>query len=175
MKKLTIRDITCGALFCALVCVGAFIKIPLPQLPVTMQMFFVLLAGLVLKPAVSVMAVGTYILLGLLGLPVFANGGGIGYVFLPSFGYMIGFLLAVLAMSFLARRNVIIATVAGIAIVYAVGIPYFWAITRFVLNTQITAEYILKFCLITMLPGDILSGIAAVIIGKRLKKTDIFS
>lgn len=176
MKKLTIRDITCGALFCALICVGAFIKIPLPQLPVTIQVFFVLLAGTVLKPRVAFMAVGIYILLGLTGLPVFASGGGFGYVLMPSFGYMLGFLVAAPVVSMAVERAGYMASAAmGIAIIYALGIPYFWLITRFVLDAEISAGFILKFGLFTVLPGDILSGIAAGFLGKRLKKAGIFS
>ncbi|MBQ7975487.1 MAG: biotin transporter BioY [Clostridia bacterium] len=180
MRNGRVKQITSGALFCALICVGAFIKIPLPQLPVTMQMFFVLLAGLVLRREISVLAVGTYILLGLAGLPVFASGGGIGYVLMPSFGYMAGFLAAVWVMSFIVERgagiHILIGAVAvGIGVVYAVGIPYFCIITKYVLHIDLSIDYIIKFCFLAVLPGDILSGAVAVATGKRLINSAVFS
>ena len=95
MKQWNIRDLTLGGLFTALIGVGAFLKITIPVQPVpmhfTLQFFFVLLCGLWLGPQKGAMAVGGYVLLGLFGVPVFAGGGGLGYVLRPSFGYLLGF------------------------------------------------------------------------------------
>ena len=100
-----IRDITMVALFSALVCIGAFIKIPIPALPITMQVFFVLLAGMLLGSKKGALSVLIYMLLGLVGLPIFAAGGGFAYVLKPSFGYIIGFLVAAFAMGRICEKN----------------------------------------------------------------------
>ena len=76
------------AMFVALIAVGAFIKVPIPVVPFTLQYLFTMLAGLLLGGKKGSLAVGIYILLGLIGLPIFAQGGGIGYIFQPSFGYI---------------------------------------------------------------------------------------
>ena len=90
---LTTRELTLLPLFTVLTAVGAFIKIPLGAVPVSLQTVFVLLSALLLgkKAAISQ---GLYVLLGLLGLPIFTGGGGIGYVLTPTFGYLIGFIAA---------------------------------------------------------------------------------
>ena len=79
------------ALFTALIAVGAFIKIPIPVVPFTLQYLFTMLAGILLGSRLGSLSVLAYMILGLIGLPIFSEGGGIGYVFKPSFGYIIGF------------------------------------------------------------------------------------
>ena len=80
--------IYCG-LFTALIAVGAFIKIPIPVVPFTLQYLFTMLAGLLLGSRLGTVSVLSYMLLGLAGLPIFSEGGGLWYVFKPSFGYII--------------------------------------------------------------------------------------
>ena len=77
--------IYCG-LFTALIAVGAFIKIPVPVVPFTLQYLFTMMAGLLLGPKLGALSVTFYMLLGLAGLPIFSEGGGIWYIFKPSFG-----------------------------------------------------------------------------------------
>ena len=79
------------SLFTALIVVGAFIKIPVPVVPFTLQYLFTMLAGLILGPRLGTISVTAYMLLGLAGLPIFTEGGGLWYVLKPSFGYIIGF------------------------------------------------------------------------------------
>ena len=86
--------VLCG-MFAALVAIGAFIQIPVPYMDYfTLQFFFVLLAGLILGADKGAISVGCYVLLGLVGVPIFAAGGGIGYIFRPSFGYLVGFIVS---------------------------------------------------------------------------------
>ena len=88
-RKLTVKEIVCGGMFTALVAVGAFIQVPVPGMDYfTLQFLFVLLAGMVLGRKMGIVSVSVYVLLGLCGLPVFAAGGGIAYIFRPSFGYL---------------------------------------------------------------------------------------
>lgn len=90
-QKLNVRDITVCALFTTLTAVGAFIKIPVPVVPFTLQFLFTTMAGLLLGKRLGALSVAVYVALGLAGLPIFAEGGGLGYLFRPSFGYLIGF------------------------------------------------------------------------------------
>jgi len=80
-------------MFVAMIVVGAFIKIPVPIVPFTLQFLFTMLAGILLGGKDGCRAVVIYIFLGLIGLPIFAEGGGFAYIFKPSFGYIIGFIL----------------------------------------------------------------------------------
>ena len=95
--------IYCG-LFTALIAVGAFIKIPIPVVPFTLQYLFTMLAGLLLGSRLGTVSVLSYMLLGLAGLPIFSEGGGLWYVFKPSFGYIIGFAVGTFVTGWIAEH-----------------------------------------------------------------------
>ena len=92
-------------MFVALIAAGAWIRIPGPVVPFTLQYLFTMLAGLLLGGKYGLLAVCVYIVLGLAGLPIFASGGGIGYILQPSFGYMIGFAVGAFATGSIANRT----------------------------------------------------------------------
>lgn len=92
-QKLKTQKLVLCALFAALIAAGAFIQIPIPVIPLTMQFLFTNLAALTLGKRWGAASAGVYVSLGLLGLPVFTGGGGIGYVLRPTFGYLIGFIV----------------------------------------------------------------------------------
>ena len=82
--KLKTKELTTCALFAALIAVGAFIKIdiPLPMYTMhfTLQWFFVLMAGFLLGAKLASLSVIVYLCIGLVGVPVFAAGGGPTYI-----------------------------------------------------------------------------------------------
>lgn len=86
-----LREMVLCGLFIALVAVGALIRIPVGSDVYTLQFMFTLLAGLLLGARLGALAVGTYVVMGLVGIPVFASGGGPSYVLQPTFGYLVGF------------------------------------------------------------------------------------
>lgn len=92
----SVKDLAYGGLFTALIAAGAFLKITIPVQPVpmhfTLQFFFVLLAGLLLGSKGALFSVCTYLAVGLLGIPVFASGGGLSYLLKPTFGFLMGFI-----------------------------------------------------------------------------------
>ena len=93
-RKISTQDMVLCGVFTTLIAVGAFIKVPVPVVPFTLQFLFTMMAGLLLGGRKGALSVGVYILLGLVGLPVFAEGGGFWYILKPSFGYLLGFMLA---------------------------------------------------------------------------------
>ena len=116
------------SLFTALTAVGAFIKIPVPVVPFTLQFLFTMLAGLLLGGRLGAVSVLAYALLGLAGLPIFAEGGGFWYLLKPSFGYILGFILAAYVTGRMTEKRegqtlgkILIANFIGLAIVYGVG------------------------------------------------------
>ena len=70
-RRYTTRDLVLFALFTALIAIGAFIRIPVPFCPFTLQLLFTTLAGSILGGRRGAASVGVYVLLGLVGLPVF--------------------------------------------------------------------------------------------------------
>ena len=84
--KLKTKELTTCALFAALIAIGAFIKvdIPLPMYTMhfTFQWFFVLMAGFLLGAKLATVSVIVYLSIGLVGVPVFAAGGGPAYIWI---------------------------------------------------------------------------------------------
>lgn len=168
------KEMCICALFTALICAGAFIKIPTPLLPITLQTLFVTLAGLLLGSKKGAACVGVYIFIGLLGVPVFAEGGGLSYILKPSFGYIIGFALSAFVTGKLAEKkctykNFLFSSFVGMLAVYAVGIVYYYLISTVYLGNRIEIKNLFLYCFLLTLPGDILMCILASTIGKRIK------
>lgn len=144
MRNSKTKNMILCAMFVALIAVGAFIKIPVPVVPFTLQYLFTMLAGLLLGSKKGCLAVGIYIALGLVGLPVFAQGGGIGYIFQPSFGYIIGFAAGAFVTGRISERTarpgyklLLAANFVGLGIVYLLGMTYYFLISNFYLNSPI--------------------------------------
>lgn len=174
-KTNTQEMVLCG-LFTTLIAVGAFIKIPVPMLPFTMQMFFTMLAGLLLGGRLGALSVGIYILLGLAGLPVFTEGGGFWYIINPRFGYLLGYLLGTYVTGRLAEqkkrlltREVIALNFLNLFIIFAVGLVYHYVICNYVIEAPITAGFLFLHCCLMLLPGDIVQCILAAILTVRVK------
>lgn len=93
------RSLCLTALFTTLLCVGAWITIPVGMPPYTMQSFMLYCALWLLTPKQAFAAVSLYLLMGAIGLPVFAGfQGGFGVLLGPTSGYLFGFLLMPLIM-----------------------------------------------------------------------------
>ncbi len=175
MKRMKTQELVLCAMFVALIAAGAFIKVPVPVVPFTLQFLFTMLAGLLLGSVNGALAVMVYIVLGLVGLPIFAQGGGPGYVFQPSFGYIIGFAVAAYVTGRIANeksrpgyRRLLTANFIGLFIVYAFGMIYYYVISNFVINAPIGLWPLFLYCFLLAVPGDIALCILAAVIGKRL-------
>ena len=175
MRNSKTKNMILCAMFVALIAVGAFIKIPVPVVPFTLQYLFTMLAGLLLGSKKGCLAVGIYIALGLVGLPVFAQGGGIGYIFQPSFGYIIGFAAGAFVTGRISERTarpgyklLLAANFVGLGIVYLLGMTYYFLISNFYLNSPIGIWPLFLYCFLLAGPGDIVLCVAGAFLGKRL-------
>ena len=176
-RRNLIATLTLSALFCTLICIGSFIRIPMPNMmPVTLQTFFVLLTALVLPLKASTLAVFTYISLGLIGLPIFSGGGGLGYVLMPNFGFIIGFLIATVIISFIKEKlnncklwQYIAISLLGIAIIYIIGILYFAFITNVYNNNNYSAIWFIQTVFLPFLPKEIICIILASISAYKIR------
>ncbi len=174
---LKIKHICLISIFSALICIGAFIKIPLPYIPFTLQVLFVNLAALMLGAKLGAFSVLIYIILGLLGLPVFANGGGFNYILNPTFGYIIGFLFGCFLAGFIAEKDknlsyklMLIASFVNLTVIYFFGLLYYFFINKFVLKINFAFSAILLHGFVLTLPGDVISCIVSCVLTKKLKK-----
>lgn len=175
MRNIKINDLILCALFTALIVVGAFTRIPIPVVPFTLQFLFTMLAGLLLGGKLGFITVEIYIFMGLLGLPVFTEGGGLAYLLKPSFGYIIGFAVAAYITGVIANkvahpgyRRLLIANFIGLSIVYLFGMIYYYLISYYYLSTPIGLWPLFLYCFILAVPGDIVLCILGAIIAKRV-------
>ena len=169
------------ALFVALVAVGAFVRIPVGTDVYTLQFLFTLLAGLLLGPRLGATAVLVYILLGVIGVPVFASGGGPGYVLQPTFGYLLGFVAQAWFCGWAARRpgdlavrRLIAINVLGMAIVYALGLTYFYVISNYVIDAPVTVWWVVLYCGILQVLPDFLLCVAAAGIAAKCARAGVW-
>ncbi|MCD6559927.1 MAG: biotin transporter BioY [Palaeococcus sp.] len=169
------REITLTALFAALTAIGAQISIPLGEVPITLQVLFVLLSGLILGARLGFMSQAIYVLMGALGLPVFAGfKGGLPIIYGPTGGYIIAFPLAALIAGFIAteKENVYgyaIASLSGVLIIYLLG----WLRLGFFLGRDFEKAFILGIAPFILV--DSLKGVVAVLIADRVRKAVRFS
>ena len=156
---MSLKKLILSGIFTALTVLGAFIQIPLGDLPVTLQTFFVFMAGLMLEPRYAFLSQFAYMAAGLIGLPVFSKGGGFGYVLQPSFGFIVGFCVCAFLVSALARKNLLAFFYGGrktkpllkaaggmllsVAALYITGISYMYLIYNLYMAKQVSAGYLI--------------------------------
>ena len=97
------------AMFAALMAAGAFIRIPVGPVPITLTSFFVLMAALLLGPVGGSLSVIIYLLIGITGLPAFAGGSGPAVFAGPTGGFLIGYILTTLVCGFISAGSTDIA------------------------------------------------------------------
>lgn len=175
-NKLLVKEMTLCALFTVLIIAGAFIKIPIPVVPFTLQFLFTLMAGLILGGRLGAISVFVYMMIGLVGLPVFAEGGGLGYVLKPSFGYIIGFIFGTYLTGKLTEKmekfsfkRVLAANFAGLLVVYLIGMVYYYLICNFVIEAPIDLWPLFLYCFFLAVPGDIALCILGAILAKKMR------
>lgn len=171
-QKLHTQELTKIALFAALTCASAYIIIPLPFSPVslTAQTFIINLMALLLTPRQTAYTLLLYILLGLLGLPVFSGGaGGPGKLFGPTGGYIFSWLIAVPLMARLKGprysmfRYCAVTILAGMPLIYLIGTAYMKLLTGMNWTGAVTAA-VLPF-----IPLDLFKCVAAAAVAKPVQ------
>ena len=156
-----IRTMTRVGLFAALTAVGAFIRIPLGYSSITLQTFFTAMAGCVLGPWYGALSQLVYVALGLVGLPIFTQGGGIGYLMQPTCGFLIGLIPAAWVIGRIAGRKpepkqIVPACLLGYGVLYAIGVPYMALILNTFLGKGMGFSAIMWAGMIPFLPGDMI-------------------
>ena len=171
--KTELRDLTISGLFVALIAVGAFIKVDIP-LPLytmhfTFQWFFVVIASILLGAKKAALCVASYLCIGLIGIPVFAAGGGPAYVLRPGFGFLLGFFFAAYVMGILSEKIrstkyviVFCISAVGMLIYYVFGAIYFYMIKNLYMGEGVMwSVIVVQYCLITVIPDLILCALAS--------------
>lgn len=160
------RTLAYTAAFTGLIALGSWISIPCIPVPFTLQTLFVLMAAAVMKRK-AVIPVAAFIILGILGLPVFHNGlAGLGVLLGPTGGYMIGFLAAafVAGVAYECRKPVVRITglICGTLLIYVGGVAWLMISLHLPLTTALVTG------VVPFVIGDTIKAAAAYIIADRL-------
>ena len=181
MKHLNTRELVLCGLFIALITAGTFIRIPVGTDVYTLQFLFTLLSGLVLGARLGAITVSAYVLLGLLGVPVFASGGGPAYILQPTFGYLLAFILQAWLGGFYTRQvsavsygRLLAANLLGMTIVYVIGISWFYLFSNYVIDTPIPLWTAIFYCGVLQVIPDFLLCLAAAAIGLRCYRSGVW-
>lgn len=184
-KRIGAKKLAYTALFVALIIVGGLVRFPVGVVPITLQTLFVLLAGGIGGVGVGVLSTLIYVILGLLGLPIFSAGGGFAYVLYPTFGYIVAFIFASAIAGVPAKKlwQRITFNLLGVLIIHLTGVIYFYAITNLHLDGQgilgviPTGQagasgniwQIIVSCSLIFLPIDIISAVVSAIVSNKIK------
>jgi len=173
-SKLSTRELCYIALFTALIAALSQISIPMPiGLPMTLQTFIIPLAGVILGAKLGILSVIAYILLGVVGLPVFSGGGsGFGWLFGPTGGFLIGFPFYALcaglgakAESGAIKQHYFLAS----GLLSGMVITYLFGMLQFAFVTDQTIPRAFSVVVIQFLPTEIIKLIFVWILGKKIR------
>ena len=171
------KKMTTASLFAALTAVSAMITIPVWPVPITMQTAVVCLSGIILGSKYGAVSQLIYVLVGLLGVPIFGGmTGGFESVFKPSFGFLIGFIFAAYFAGLIvenvgsSKKGRVLASLVGIISPYLVGIPYMYMILTVYMGKDLNIIQILQMGLIPFVIGDTLKFFTVVFLADRVAK-----
>lgn len=167
----SLRQMTLTAVFAALTAIGAFLRIPVGFTSFTLQLFFSCMAGLLLGPAWGAASQALYVLLGLAGVPIFTEGGGLMYLAKPTFGFLLGLIPMAFFVGLAASRlrlplfpRLLLAGLIGLVVLYAVALPYLYLSLG---GAWSIGKTLVSGCLI-FLPFDLCKLLCAALLGTKL-------
>jgi biotin transport system substrate-specific component len=182
--KLRTTDLTVAAMFVALMAVGANITSMAPFLvvggvPITLQTFFAILAGVVLGSRLGAIAMMVYAFVGLVGVPVFAQfSGGFGSFLKPTFGFIVSYVFTAFVTGYIIEKmkNTVgvfaFAALVGMVINYVFGTNWMYAAYKIWAAAPDGFTYKMAWLwMVVPLPKDIILAILAGVMGHRIKRT----
>lgn len=169
--KVNIKTITTCALFAALMCICGPLSVPIGPVPVSLTNLVICLAVMILGSRSALISYAVYLLLGLVGLPVFSGfQGGIGKLAGPTGGYLIGFLFLIPISGIIMEKSrrkptvTILGMILGAAVTYTFGTIWFIAIMK------CTITYAMTLCVWPFVPFDLIKIFLAVFVGQAVRK-----
>ena len=174
-KKLTTYQMSVTALMAAAMCVLGPLTVPIGAVPISLANFVICLTAWLLGPKFGTLSVAVYLLIGLVGVPVFSGyGAGIAKLAGPTGGYLVGYLLLAFIGGLFIEKSKGQPVVSGIGLVlgdaacYVLGTIWFMVLTGLDLPTSLT------YCVIPYLPGGVikiaLASLLTIQLDKRMPK-----
>ena len=169
MKNFTVRDICFIGIFTAIIAVMAQISIPMPNgVPMTLQTFAIPFAGIILGPRKGTVSVLIYILLGMLGAPVFTRfAGGPGIILGPTGGFILSFPFMAFAAGVGAKKISKVWLSAGLVTGAVINFLCGMCMYSFVTSSNLHTAFIA--CVLPFIPTAIIKIVLAGILGLNIK------
>ena len=172
-RNSSLRRMVYAAMFGALTAIGSLIVIPMQPVPMTLQTLFTSLAGILLGGAAGAMSQIVYVLLGVIGLPVFAGGkAGLGTLMGPTGGYLLGFIMGAYVIGKIveSRRKPGLAwfgfsLVVGNLVIYTLGVAQLSLVAHLSLTKALLVG------VVPFLLGDVIKLVTAALIAGKLSNT----
>lgn len=171
-QTFTTQELTKMALLTTMICISAYIVIPLPFSPIslTAQTLIVNLIALLLTPRQAACSIGIYLLLGLVGLPVFSGGmGGPAKLFGPTGGFLLAWPLSVALMSWLKGKKYNFVRYSTVTVLVGMTIPYLLGSIYMKFLTGMDWMGVLTATVLPFIPLDIFKCFAAALIAKPVQ------
>ncbi|MDR3086276.1 MAG: biotin transporter BioY [Christensenellaceae bacterium] len=170
MRKIKVRDLALCALFAALSAIFSQISIPIGPVPINLTHLSIFVAAGLLGAKLGTLSQLVFVLLGIVGLPVFSSfSGGISVLLGPTGGFIAGYIACAYAAGFTIERfghklfPALLAMVLGLAATYALGLGWF------IYSTGSSLAAALPLCVLPFLPGDAAKIILSAILVGRLR------
>ena len=166
------------AMFAALMMIGANIAsfLIIGGVPITLQTFFAILAGMLLGKRQGAIAMLVYALIGLAGLPVFAKfSGGLDTILSPTFGFILSFILVAYIAGYIVEKypskvGFVVAGLAGLVFNYVFGTNWMYAAYKLWFSAPEGFSYKMAWAwMVVPLPKDLILAVLAGLFGYRLK------
>ncbi len=176
MKKFSVKDMALCALFAAFCCVCSILTLPIGAVPLSFATFGVMATTMILGEKRAIISVFLFVLLGVIGLPVFSGmNGGVGVIAGPTGGYIYSYILMVPIVGLASKclnKTVSSGMFTMLGCFAAMFVNYLVGTIHFMIVADLTSKSfvsIIMTCVLPFVVGDILKSILAIIIAPRLK------
>ena len=170
-KTLKTRDLTLIALFAALIAICAWITVPMPDVPFTMQVFGIFMALLLLGGRRGTWSILLYLLLGAVGLPVFSGfSSGVGKLFGPTGGYLIGFIFMALICGFAIDRFEAKLIPSMIGMILGTIVCYLFGTGWLAYQAGMTFYQALAAGVLPFIVGDLVKMVICAVVGPQIRR-----
>lgn len=169
-NKSKIYLLTCCALMAALMCIFGPMSVPIGPIPVSLTNLILYFALYLIGTKGTLISYIVYLLLGIIGLPVFSGyQGGPAKIAGPTGGYLVGFILLVLISGIIMKRSKLNIPITIVGMIVGTLVAYAFGTVWFVVLMKVTYSYALSVCVFPFIPFDLAKIVIATILGKAVR------
>lgn len=172
----SVQDIALIPLFAALITLCSFVRIPFGTIPFTLQTFGVFVTAGLLGTKRGVATIIVYILMGMIGLPVFGGAGGVAVLAGNTGGYITGFLLSAVIIGIMnglckGRKPEIRFAISAVSMLVGDIVCMIVGTAQFMMLTGVELSVALAYCVVPFIIPDLIKIVVAAGFVERIKKT----